>query len=94
MKDERAAVASELHTVLARVKQLAPGSFRLADGDDFLRELDMDSIDAVELTIELDAVFDVGFGQEPDDVDCLKSFGSLVDLVLARGRTEAVDVGG
>lgn len=87
-------MVDEVSALLAQVKSLPLGSFTLAEDDDFLRDLDMDSIDAVELTLELDARFDLAFGSEPDDVDHLKSFGALIDLVLERGLLETLDAHG
>lgn len=88
----RIAATEAVSALLARVKSIDPTSFALRDDDDFLHVLDMDSIDAVELTIELDEAFDLRFGSEPEDVDHLKSFGALVDLVLRRGTPETFDV--
>ena len=88
--DRRNEVAERLVSLLAAIKNLPRQALRLADEDDFLHMLGMDSIDAVELTVQLDLVFDLGFGQDPDDLDHLADFGSLVDLVLARGRLEAL----
>lgn len=89
--DRRANVAHSLLSMLAEIKKLPRHTLDLSPDDDFLRVLDMDSIDAVELTLELDSVFDLGFGQHPDDLDHLATFGKLVDLVLSRGRLEALD---
>lgn len=89
--DRRAEVATALVSILAKLKRVSPVGLLFDDHDDFLRQMGMDSIDAVDLTLELDATFEVGFGREHDDVDHLTSFGGLVDLVLARGRLEVLD---
>lgn len=84
------AVRSRLVSILADIKRLPPGSLVLDEDEDFLHSLGMDSIDAVELTLQLDAEFRLDFGADPDDVDGLSSFGSLLDLVLARGDHTAL----
>jgi acyl carrier protein len=89
--DHHEAVANRLISVLAAIKQVPADTVDLGPDDDFLREFDMDSIDAVELTVQLDTVFEVGFGEEPGDLDCLASFGSLVDLVVERGRLDLLE---
>jgi acyl carrier protein len=83
-------VAGRLLSMLAAIKQLPAEAVTLDADDDFLRQFDMDSIDAVELTIQLDSEFGLGFGQDPDDLDALSSFGSLVDLVIERGQLGVV----
>lgn len=91
MSDEisRAAVERAIVGILANLKDVSPDDIVLGDNDDFLRVLDLDSIDAVELTACLDASFDVRFGAAPDDLDRLACFGSIVDLVLDRGCLDA-----
>jgi len=91
--DRRDAVTGRLLSMLADIKQTSRDSMTFQDEDDFLQMLDMDSIDAVELTLQLDAVFSLGFGEDPDDVDHLGSFGGLVDLVMTRGRLDALPDG-
>jgi acyl carrier protein len=87
--DVRDETAARLRALLASIKHLPPESVDVGNDDDFLHLLGMDSIDAVELTVQLDLVFDLGFGTDPDDLDRLADFGSLVDLVATRGRLEA-----
>lgn len=84
-------VAGRLVSILAAIKKLPRDAVEGAvAADDFLHALGMDSIDAVELTVQLDMVFELGFGQDPDDLDRLASFESLVDLVVERGRLGTV----
>ena len=82
-------VSGRLTSILEEIKQLPNGSLLIGENDDFLRVLEMDSIDAVELTLQLDSQFGLDFGQDPDDLDALARFGSLVDLILARGNVGA-----
>lgn len=86
-------VGHRLLSLLAEIKMIPPSSITLAAEDDFLVALDLDSIDAVELTVQLDALFDVGFGTDPDDVDQLATFGTLVELIVARGTYELAGTG-
>ena len=86
----RPAVVERVLSMLADIRHLPVVPADLGAEDDFLRVLEMDSIDAVELTVQLDAVFALGFGEDPDDVDHLASFGSLIDLVITRGRFGAL----
>lgn len=56
----------------------------LAEQDDFIVALNLDSLDAVELTVRLGSDFGVEFGAEPEDLEALESLQSLVALVERR----------
>ncbi|KQV15489.1 MULTISPECIES: acyl carrier protein [unclassified Kitasatospora] len=72
-----------IHT-LGVIKKREVGA-ELAADDNFMRALNMDSLDAVELTVRLSSDHGVEFGAEPDDLDALESLGALIDLVVRRG---------
>lgn len=76
-------VARKVRDVLTELKSSdVPSGFSAED--DFMRILDLDSFDAVRLTARMHEVFGIEFGAEPDDVDALTRFGSLVELVRSR----------
>ncbi|MDR3031581.1 MAG: acyl carrier protein [Kitasatospora sp.] len=59
-------------------------SAELDRDDDFMRVLNLDSLDAVELTVRLGSDFGIEFGAEPEDLDALESLDALVALVERR----------
>ncbi|GJF28389.1 hypothetical protein KNE206_10890 [Kitasatospora sp. NE20-6] len=59
-------------------------SAELDQDDNFMRVLNLDSLDAVELTVRLGSDFGIEFGAEPDDLDALESLTALVALVERR----------
>ncbi|MBC9716066.1 acyl carrier protein [Streptomyces sp. TRM66268-LWL] len=59
-------------------------SAELAQDENFMRALNLDSLDAVELTVRLGTDYGVEFGAEAEDLDALESFSALVDLVVRR----------
>lgn len=79
------AIRDELVTVLTQIKGRDVGP-ELADDDDFVRRLNLDSLDAVELTVRLGSDFGVEFGEEAEDLDALESLQALVALVARRSR--------
>ncbi|ARF54331.1 acyl carrier protein [Streptomyces gilvosporeus] len=56
----------------------------LDDDDNFMRALHLDSLDAVELTVQLGAEFGFEFGTEDEDLDALQSLSALTALVAKR----------
>lgn len=76
-------VRENLIRTLGTIKKREVGA-ELADDDNFMRALNMDSLDAVELTVRLSGDFGVEFGAEADDLDALESLTALIDLVARR----------
>ncbi|GAA0679610.1 hypothetical protein GCM10010193_36520 [Kitasatospora atroaurantiaca] len=76
-------VRENLIRTLGVIKKREVGP-ELADDDNFMRALNMDSLDAVELTVRLSSDFGVEFGAEADDLDALESLTALIDLVTRR----------
>jgi acyl carrier protein len=56
----------------------------LAHDENFMRVLNLDSLDAVELTVKINDRFGVEFGAEASDLDALDNLTALVDLVARR----------
>ena len=56
----------------------------LEESDDFMSVLNLDSLDAVELTVRLSTEFGVEFGAEPEDLDALDTLTALTSLVHRR----------
>lgn len=75
---------SQLIAVLARIKPSFDVAAVLERSDDFMLALNMDSLDAVELTTHLSEDFGVEFGDDPDDLDALVSLSALEMLVERR----------
>lgn len=75
---------TQLVAVLATIKPTVDVPAVLAGNDDFMLALNMDSLDAVELTTHLSEDFGVEFGDEPDDLDALVSLTALEMLVERR----------
>ncbi len=85
-------LARQVRALLSEVKTGTSG-IQLAPGDDFMKVLNLDSLDAVELTVRIHETFGIEFGAEASDIDALASFGSLVELIRARMRPAAHGVG-
>jgi acyl carrier protein len=56
----------------------------LTHDENFMRVLNLDSLDAVELTVKINDRFGVEFGAEASDLDALDNLTALVDLVARR----------
>jgi acyl carrier protein len=56
----------------------------LGRDDNFMRVLNLDSLDAVELTVKINERFGLEFGADPNDLDALENLTALVDLVQRR----------
>jgi acyl carrier protein len=78
-----AGVRDRLAETLADIKK-RDVSAELAANDNFMRALNLDSLDAVELTVRLGADYGIEFGAEPEDLDALESLTALVALVERR----------
>ncbi|MEI2778370.1 MAG: phosphopantetheine-binding protein [Tetrasphaera sp.] len=76
---------SQLIAVLATIKPTVDVAAVLERTDDFMLGLNMDSLDAVELTTHLSEDFGVEFGDDPDDLDGLVSLSAL-ELLIERRR--------
>lgn len=79
-----AAIRTKIVEIIARVKRVPPSELDIADDQNFISDLAIDSLDAVSLTSELSETFGFSFGEEIDDLDALESFGGLVGLVERR----------
>ncbi|MCP2329568.1 acyl carrier protein [Hamadaea flava] len=79
-------ITSTLIRILCDIKgrDVAPD---LADDDNALRALNLDSLDTVELSVRLEKDFGVEFGKDPADLAALESLPGLAGLV--RGRMPA-----
>jgi len=77
-------IRDELKLMLAQIKQVEPETIDVHDDDDFMTTLGIDSLDAVELTIEIGERFGFVFGEDIDDINALQSFGSLIQLTNQR----------
>jgi len=56
----------------------------LTNDENFMRVLNLDSLDAVELNVKINDRFGVEFGAEASDLDALDNLTALVDLVRRR----------
>jgi len=86
---ENAAIRDKVVEIIARVKRVQPSELNLADDQDFITDLAIDSLDAVNLTVELGKTFGFSFGEEIDDLDALATFGGLIGLVERRATVAA-----
>ena len=68
---------------LGAIKQRNVGS-ELDQDDNFMIVLNLDSLDAVELTVQINDRYGIEFGAESTDLDALASLSALVDLVIRR----------
>ncbi|MFG3642549.1 acyl carrier protein [Micromonospora sp. NPDC047762] len=76
-------VRDRLADTLATIKK-RDVSAELAADDNFMRALNLDSLDAVELTVRLGSEYGIEFGEEIEDLDALESLSTLVALVERR----------
>ncbi len=86
---EKIAIRNQIIEIVARVKRVKPAALDIADDQDFISSLAIDSLDAVNLTIELSQTFGFTFGEELEDIEALASFGRLVNLVHQRAPCAA-----
>lgn len=78
------ATTDRLLGILAEIKKVDVGSFSLSLDDDFLTILNIDSLDAVQLTMRIASEFGFNFGEDIDDINALSSVGALAALIDAR----------
>lgn len=83
-KSDQDLVEKILTEVIAKIKKVETCDISINRDDDFMKKINLDSLDAVQLTVKLNEKFGLQFGSERDDLDALNSFGSLVDLILSR----------
>lgn len=88
-KLKREVIRNKVIEIVARVKRVEPQALGITDQQDFISDLAIDSLDAVNLTIELGSTFGFSFGEELEDLDALSSFGSLLTLVERRSTISA-----
>ena len=69
---------------IAEIKKLNVDEVQLLPEEDFVTKYNVDSLDAVQLTMILAEKFDFNFGESVDDIDSLESFGSLTKLIEKR----------
>jgi acyl carrier protein len=81
---EHTVIRSKVIELIARVKRVKQSDLELADEQDFIADLAIDSLDAVNLTIDLGRTFGFSFGEHLEDLDALASLGGLVGLVSRR----------
>ena len=81
---DRSAVETSLIEVIAVIKKIDVCDINLKKDDDFMKKINLDSLDAVQLTVKLNEKFGFQFGAERNDLDALNTFGSLVELILNR----------
>lgn len=77
------AVRSRLAQTLGEIKK-RDVTAELEQDDNFMRVLNLDSLDAVELTVRLGSDYGIEFGEEAEDLDALESLTTLVALVERR----------
>lgn len=73
---------ADLLTLVCRIKNADPAALR--GGGDFAAELGFDSVDLVELAVQLDREYGIDLGAQPGDLESLTSLDGL--LVLVRER--------
>jgi acyl carrier protein len=78
-----AAVRTRLAQTLSEIKK-RDVTADLDQDDNFMRVLNLDSLDAVELTVRLGGDYGIEFGEEAEDLDALESLSTLVALVERR----------
>jgi len=76
-------VRNELLQMLGAIKRRDVRA-DLTNDENFMRVLNLDSLDAVELTVKINDRFGVEFGAEASDLDALDNLTALVDLVRRR----------
>jgi acyl carrier protein len=76
-------IREDLVRILGEVKK-SDVRAKLEHDDNFMRSLNMDSLDAVELIGRLGREFGFEFGAEADDLDALESLTALTALVVRR----------
>ncbi|NYT27623.1 MAG: acyl carrier protein [Candidatus Thiodubiliella endoseptemdiera] len=72
--------------IIATIKKINTCDIHIKKEDDFMKKINLTSLDAVQLTVALNEKFDFQFGSERDDLDALNSFGGLIDLILDRAK--------
>jgi NADH dehydrogenase (ubiquinone) 1 alpha/beta subcomplex 1 len=75
-------VSSELAIIIKQIKNL--DNFVLDDESNFIDELNMDSLDTIQLIVLMQEKFNIKFGVKEDDIDSLQKFNRLVELVYNR----------
>jgi acyl carrier protein len=79
-----AQIEEKISAIIADVKRLPLTDIQLAPVDDFISKYNLSSMDAVSLSVKISQQFGFGFGQAPEDIDGLVSFGALTNLVQKR----------
>ena len=82
------AIEKTLLEIIAEIKRIDLGELNLEYKQDFINDLEIDSLDAVNITVEIGERFGFSFGEEIDDLDALSSFGSLIALIERRATID------
>ena len=81
-------IEKTLLEIIAEIKRLDLGELQIEHQQDFINDLAIDSLDAVNITIEIGERFGFSFGEDIDDLDALSSFGSLIALIERRATID------
>lgn len=76
--------STTLATVISQMKELEVANVNFRDDMNFVGELGFASIEVVTLIEKIKTEFGVAFGENPDDLDALRQFGSLVRWIDER----------
>tara|TARA_B100000586_G_C19819725_1_gene305797 strand:- start:165 stop:407 length:243 start_codon:yes stop_codon:yes gene_type:complete len=75
--NSRAEVSQQITTILAELFEVDPES--ISDNSLLYEDLDIDSIDAVDLIVELKSY--TGKNVDPEDFNAVKTVGDVVNIV-------------
>lgn len=71
----------KIEVIAALIKQLGRGSHVIQEEDSLVKDLGVDSLDLLELSIKFEGIWTIEIDEERLNKDLLTTVGALIDLI-------------